>query len=178
MFTIHQCSGYIVHKLHNKFRFSKNFSSSEYKIQCVNILKACKTDSDDTQTLVNARDRGGLWKVNKRMQDLFRKCECIFRSKTSQFTVKIVCAEIVNIMLQDCTISTNFKSICYDVDPKVNSEIGLNLLEQMLTLFVRLRTFSYAKDTREKYKAAKKLSRKRSLRTEIKQASCSTDGGH
>ena len=29
-------------------------------MQCVAILIACKSDSDDTQTLVNARDRGGL----------------------------------------------------------------------------------------------------------------------
>ena len=45
----------------------------------------------------------------------------------------------------------------------------------MLTLFVRVRSFSYA---REKHKAAKKLSRKRSLRTEIKKASSSTESGH
>ena len=71
-------SGYNVHKFHNKFRFSKSCSNN-YNRQCVAILKACKVDSDDTQTLVNARDRGGLWRVSKNMQNLFWKSECIFR---------------------------------------------------------------------------------------------------
>ena len=172
-----KCLQYIsVHKLHNKFRFSKKYTSI-YNRQCVAILKAYKTDSDDTQTLVNARDRCGLWRVNKRIQNLFLKCECIFRSKTSRFSVKIVCTDMVNDMLQNSTVISNFKNICYDIDPKVNGEISMNLLEQMLTLFVRLRTFSFAKDVREKHRAAKRLTKKHSLRTEIKQASSSTDGG-
>jgi len=54
----------------------------------------------------------------------------------------------------------------------------MNLLEQILTLFVRLRTFSFAKDIREKHKLAKKASRKRSLRTDIKQSSSTTVLGH
>ena len=32
-------SGYIVHKLHNKFRFSKNYSH-EFNMQCVAIFKS------------------------------------------------------------------------------------------------------------------------------------------
>ena len=170
-------SGYIVHKLYKKYRFSST-KSSNYNIQCVAILQACKIDSDDSQTLVNARDRGGLWRVNKNMQALFLKCECIFRTHTAKFSVKIICAEIVQKMLENCIITSNYKTLCYDIDPKVDSEISINLLEQILTLFVRIRTFSYAKDVREKHKAAKKLSKKRSLRTEIKQGSSSTDGGH
>lgn len=170
-------SGYIVHKFHSKFRFSKQCASN-FNRQCVAILQACKIDTDDSQTLVNARDRGGLWKVNKRMQGIFLKSECIFRSETSKFTVKIVCTDIVNHMLQNCTIISNYKSLCYDIDPKVNGEVSLNLLEQMLTLFIRLRTFSFAKDVREKHKAAKKSTKKRALRTEIKKGSSSTDNGH
>ena len=81
-------------------------------------------------------------------------------------------------MLENCTITSNFRTVFYDTDPKVDSEISRNLLEQMLTLFVQLRTFSFAEDICEKHKATKKKTKKRSLRTEIKVASCSTDGGH
>ena len=131
-----------------------------------------------TQTLVNARDRGGLWRVNKNMQDIFSKSECIFRNKTARFSVKIDAAEIVQNIIESSTIKSKFKTVCCDIDPKVDSEISINLLEQMLTLFVRIRTFSFAKDIREKHKAAKKTNKKCSLRTEIKQGSSSTDGGH
>ena len=57
-------------------------------------------------------------------------------------------------------------------------QVSLNLLEHVLTLFVKVRTFSYAKDIKEKHKVAKKQTKKRSLRTEIKQASSSLELGH
>ena len=105
----------------------------------------------------------------KTCKPYFFKSECIFRSKTAKFSVKVICADIVKNMLENCTITSNFKTVCYDIDPKVDSEISMNLLELILTLFVRILTFSFAKDVREKHKAAKKSSKKRSLRTEIKQ---------
>ena len=56
-------------------------------------------------------------------------------------------------------------------DNLVSQEIQKDVHEQMITLFVRVRTFSFAKCTRERHKIAKKESRKRSLRTEIKKSS-------
>jgi len=53
-------------------------------------------------------------------------------------------------------------------DTIVPKEVQKTLLEQIVTLFIRVRTFSFAKNTRERHKAAKRESRKRSLRTEIK----------
>ena len=80
------------------------------------------------------------------MQNLFLKSECIFRSKSAQFSVKIVCADIVANMFENCAIT---KTVCYSTNSKVDSEISMNLLEQMLT-------FSFAKDICEKHKATKK----------------------
>ena len=98
---------------------------------------------------------------------------------TSNFTTTLVCKDIVKEMLiNNSSVLSNFKSVCYGVDPKVSKEISMNLLEHLLTLFTRVRTFSYAKDIREKHKAAKKISRKHSLRTEIKKSSSSKVLGH
>ena len=78
------------------------------------------------------------------MQDIFSKSEFIFRNKTVRFSVKIDAAEIVQNIIESSTIKSKFKTVCCDIDPKVDSEISMNLLEQMLTLFVRIRTFSFA----------------------------------
>ena len=145
---------------------------------CVLILENCKVMEDNTQTLINIRDRGGLWRVNKKIQDLFLQCELIFRSKTEHFLTKLVTQEIVQVMLTNCTVLSNYKSVCNEIDPQVNKEISMNLLDHLLTLFVRVRTFSYAKDVREEHKLAKKSHIARSLRTEIKKASKSKNGGH
>ncbi|XP_057290251.1 uncharacterized protein LOC130612937 [Hydractinia symbiolongicarpus] len=174
--SLQYLSGYIVHKLHTKFCFGKQ--QSNVNKQYALVLKYCKIDVDDTQTLVNIRDRGGLWRVNQRTQNIFVKCEKLFRAKTSAFNTKLCAKELVSSMLTDSTILSNFKMICEGIDPKVKKEICINLLEHLLTLFVRVRTFSYAEDVREKHKAAKKKGKKRSLRTELKQTSIATDMGH
>ena len=92
-------SGYIVHKLHNKFRFSKS-CSNDYNRQCVAILQACKIESDDAQTLVNARDRGGLWRVNKNMQALFLKVSVFSDQKQLSFLSKLFVQTLLKICLK------------------------------------------------------------------------------
>ena len=175
--SLQYLSGYIIHKFYTKFQFSKN-RESEFNRQCVAILQACKIDSDETQTLVNVRDRGGLWRTNGKIQDVFYQCEIMFRNKTAPFITKLNCGDLVDNMFQNSTILSNFKSICNDIDPKVDKEISLDLLERILILYVRVRAFSYAKDIREKHKVAKEVTKKRPLRTEIKQGSCSLETGH
>lgn len=77
--SLQYLGGYIVHKLYTKFKFSPNNKSVHNKLAVV-ILQACKVDCDDSQTYVNTRDRGGLWKVNKKTQVIFVECEKKFRA--------------------------------------------------------------------------------------------------
>ena len=55
---------------------------------------------------------------------------------------------------------------------------NFNLSLSVITLYVRVRSFSFAKDVREKHKATKKESKKRSLRTELTRVSSTTIDGH
>ena len=137
-------------------------------------MHACKVENDDTQALVNVYDRGGLWKVCKRMQDIFVECEILFRTKTPTFTSSLVYKDLVTQSLKNITINCNVNDIILSVDIHMKKEFCINLLEHILTLYFRVRAFSFAKDVREKHKAAHKTLRKRSLRTEIKKASSST----
>ena len=175
--SLQYIAGYIVHKMYTKFKFSNKYKS-DHSQQTLSILKACKVEHDDSQTLVNLNDRGGLWKVNKEMQGIFIECENIFRARTSTFQTSIDSTSLVSEMLQNCHVVSSYRLICYGVEPKVPNEICFNILEKMLMLFTRVRTFSYANDICEKYKSKKKHAKKSSLRTEIKKASSSTDMGH
>ena len=176
--SLQYLAGFILHKLSSKFQCSAKRKSSPYYEQYTSILKACKIDSDSTQTFVNARDRGGLWKVNEKTQKIFVNCEKVFRKATVHFTTKIVCAELVKEVMKDCSVLSYYNTICSTIDISINKELRKNVLEHMITLYFRVRTFSFAKDVREKYKVAKKKVRSRSLRTSIKIASSSTDLGH
>ena len=138
-------------------------SSSDHSQQTLSILKACKVEHDDSQTLVNLNDRGGLWKVNKGMQGIFIECENIFRARTNTFRTSIDSTSLVSEMLQNCHVVSSYKLICYGVEPKVPDEICFNLLEKTLMLFTRVWTLSHAKDICEKYKSKKKQAKRTSL---------------
>ena len=164
--TLQYLAGFCIHK------FSRNSARAFHNQYCL-ILHACKVENDKTQALVNDRDRGGLWKVCKKMQDIFEECEILFRTKTSTFT-SLVCKDLVTQSLKIITINSNFNDIILSVDIHMKNEFRINLLDHILTLDFRVRAFSFAKDVREKHKAAHKALRKCSLRTGIKKASSNT----
>ena len=71
-----------------------------------------------------------------------------------------------------CVIS-NFGALCYNIQPKVNKEISLNLLENMFLIFTKVCVFSFARDVKERFNARIKKTKSLSLRKEIKKASSS-----
>ena len=132
-------------------------------------------ECDDSQLLVNARDRGGLWKVGKKVVKLFLQFELLFRLKTSKFVNSLICKEFVKEIMSDIIVTSNFNEVCMSTSNPVKKHVQKDLMEQIATLFFRVRTFSFAKNTREQHKMAKKESRKRSLRTEMKRTSSGTE---
>ena len=114
-------------------------------------------------------------KVSQKMQSVFLECETLFRENTSGFISNLSCDHLVQEAMKSIFVISNFNAIVLSVDINVTKEFRMNLLEHILTLYFRFRSISYAKDIREKHKAAKKDSRKRSLRAEINRASSSTD---
>jgi len=173
--SLEYLAGFVIHKLYKKLKYSKVHASSFYNVQSCFILQACKVESDDSQLLINARDRGGLWRVGKKIIRIFLQFEHLFRSKTSTFVTSLICKEFVKEIMSDIIVMSNFNEVCMSTADPVSKYVQKDLLEQIITLFFRVRTFSFAKNTREQHKMAKKESRKRSLRTEMKKASSSTE---
>ena len=136
-------------------------------------LLCCKADSDSTQNFINSQDCGGLWRVNNNVQNILIECEKVFRLSTSSFQPVINSAQLVQEMQGSLCIISSFEALCYNIEPKVNKEISLNLLENVLLLFTKVRAFSFARDVKERFKAKIKNPRSRSLRKEIKKASAS-----
>ena len=61
---------------------------------------------------------------------------------------------------------------------KVNKEISMNLLENLLTLYLGVRSSSRAKDKVEQHNITLKKNRQRSLRTGLKKSTSNFDQGH
>ena len=82
---------------------------------------------------------------------------------------------MVDKLLVNAEALSNYSQVYSDAN--VEKEIAMNLLDHMLTLYLRVRSFSYAEDHIETHKIEKNKQRSRSLRTEIKKSSitCKAD---
>ena len=76
-------------------------------------------------------------------------------------------------MLKDSVIISSLNNVCYSTEVQIDKEISFSLLESMLVLFTRVRSFSYARGIHEKYQINKRQACKSSVRTEIRKAMCS-----
>ena len=72
--------GHTFHEFYQKSRSNKNWQSSDRQ-GILAILKAGKVDDDDSQRLINMKDRGGLWEVGEATQTIFEVCEIAFKRK-------------------------------------------------------------------------------------------------
>ena len=119
-------------------------------------MLCCKTYSDDTQALINAKDRGGLWTVKETVQNIFIECENILCSFSLEFCLVFKYSQLVQQMQVKSIIVSNYDRLCWSIKPKVIKEISLNLLKTMLKLLVKVHMFSFARDNKEKDKVNNK----------------------
>ena len=115
------------------------------------------------------KDRGGLWKVRPEVCKIFSVAELLFKYSITGFIRSIDVKQMVDKLLVNAEVLSNYSQIYSDAN--VEKEIAMNLLDHMLTLYLRVRSFSYAKDKIETHKIEKNKQRSRSLRTEIKKSS-------
>ena len=147
--SLQYLAGFILHKLYSKFLYSGKGRSTCQQI--ISVLQGCKVESDDTQTLINVRDRGGLWRVNKQIERVFLQSELLFRARTVSFKTKLACEDLVEEILKDPSVLSNYNNVCLNASLEISKEVSFDLLEHLVTIYFRVRTFSYAKDIREKH---------------------------
>ena len=83
---------------------------------------------------------------------IFLQCEKIFWDFPSQFPpVLLKSLDLVQKTQTNSIFISTFNFLCYDIEPRVNKENSFNLLENMLTLFTTVQSFSYAKEIKEKH---------------------------
>ena len=83
-------------------------------------------------------------------------------------TNKIDSHDIVENILKDSDVNSNFRYLCDNAACPVDKEVSLNLLKLTIQLYVRVRSFSHAKDIKEKYQMKNKSVKQKSLRTGLK----------
>ncbi|XP_065653296.1 uncharacterized protein LOC136080495 [Hydra vulgaris] len=164
-------AGYVVHKFIKKTRNNKYYNS-KINQDTMEILKKFTTDAFIDQKLICTQNRGGLTVATKECQSIFILTEGMFRRETSQSNLKrIDVAKMVSSLMEDRKIISLYSNIVetFENENSVSySDLANNILENMLKLYFRIRSFSLTKDIVQLHKEKKKV---KSLRKTIKKAS-------
>ena len=83
---------YCFHNLFLKFR-RKTLHDNESAQQWLAILLAAKSDKE--QSLVDTKNRGGLWKVNEKAVNIFMACEREFCFSVQECTINKIDAQVM-----------------------------------------------------------------------------------
>ena len=173
-------SGYVFSTFSRRLRRSKHWTSEQSQLK-LSILLAGKTDANHShQKLVSIRNRGGLWHVRDEVVKLFSIVENYFKvyCNSSRLFRSFDTKSMVAELLSHPEILSNYHVNCKDAEHEIDGGFALNLLKDLLTLYLRVRSFSYAKDKVQQHKLESKSSKRRSLRTEIKKTTSTLDQGH
>ena len=115
--------------------------------QVCNILKAGKSKTIEHQRLVNCKSRGGLWGITTSCFTIFKVAETVFTSHTrvENFSKFHLEAMIEEICMNENVISSSEVMLEDAIVEMKDNEIGEQVLQTMIKLYVRVRAFSYAK---------------------------------
>ena len=178
-------SGYVFSTLYKRLRFSASRKKSEYTEKYLSFLLCGKVTEEDSVPLhvyekwLEAKDRGGLWRVDNKVFQIFEQAELYFQhSVMGKHQTRIVTSEIVAVLQTNSKISAAFKNLCGQCPDKIETELGMNMLEDLLNLYIRVRTFSYVNQKRELFKLESKKKKMNSLRKSLKKVSSTREMGH
>ena len=172
--------GYVFHNLFKKFKNSKNYLTKESQ-DCMQILKAGKTthvsaqeenETTSTSSLVASLNRGGLWDLRSSPRRIFEVTELNFRKNVAVCGQrKIDTALIVEKCIKDPEVVSHFRTVVEESETHCcNKTLLSDLLTSIIKLYVRVRSFSYAKDIIQRFKVKDKLLKSKALRKEIKRS--------
>ena len=175
---IYYLSGYVLGTFYRRLRFQKkSYGGDEnHKKQCLMFLSAGKSEESiaslPEQRLVSARNRGGLWYVQFDVFEIFCTVESKFREFTKQCSTSIDSKKIVLLVTGDSRCVEYLSKWKALLENEIENEIVSNLLEDLIHLYVKVRTFSMVKSKQQELLIASKSKKsKMSLRTELKKGS-------
>ena len=169
--SLQYLGGYVISNLFRKVKNSRHWKTSESQ-QMMAVLKAAKSDTVANQKLVNGLTRGGLWGIGHHAEFIFSAAEMKFRQHTAGCELhKIETKKILSEVVHDTDVASNYNSLLGETEMLVNSDVAKNTLQSIIELYLKVRSFSYAKDIVQKYKQNEHKSRSKALRKKIKRAS-------
>ena len=132
----------------------------------MSILKAGKSETiDHSQNLILSVTQGGLWFISQPAQKMLFQTEYILRE-----SLKLVYKKLIFLVLflsQSVAVVSLYNIMLLEAELEPVDQIRKSVLYSIINLYVRVRSFSLAKDIIMCHKIDIKKSKDKSLRKEI-----------
>lgn len=162
-------AGYIVSKLYQKSRNRKN----ECEEELLALLQSLKSTECDNNFIL-ARSRGGLVVPSHHLMGIVEEAEICFRKNVGkgELVLRNIPTEIIcESTLSSPVVKSLWENIVLESGIEDQSSSTQNLcLENIVKLYIRVRSFSYARDYTSKYKIKEKQMKSKSLRKDLKRS--------
>lgn len=159
-------AGYVLSSLKKK---SKNKANDQLQILIENMIS---TGSENAY--IEARSRGGLVTPCDHLVKLLEVVEIVFRQfveKQSTVVKSIPCDKLCNDALDSPLLKSLWDNILQECGENISKQTNKLCLENIIKLYLRVRSFSYAKDYISKFKTQQKAKKSKALRKELKRYS-------
>lgn len=161
-------AGYIVSKLYQKTRNKKNECSEELQA----LLQSLKSTESDNNFIL-ARSGGGLVSPSHHLMGIVEEAEICFRKNIDEgeLVLRNIPAEIICVStLSSPVVKSLWDNIVLESGIEESSSTQKLCLENIVKLYIRVRSFSYARDYISKYKIKEKQTKSKSLRKGLKRS--------
>ena len=120
------------------------------------MLLATKANSEEIEQdcgLMSKLNRGGLWFVTENVLNIMQIAESYYRKGTNLLKKhSIEIKKICEVITEDTTVYCKWEEISSQSELKVEKHVSKDLFSSIINLYVRIRSFSYAKDFVQKFK--------------------------
>jgi hypothetical protein len=160
-------AGYVVSKL-----FQQNKRKSGSTKEEVNLLLQCMKSSDNGTGFIAARTRGGLINPSADLVRILEVAEISFRmhvAQSKQALRNIPTKDICNTTLESPLVKSLWENITLSAGVDNTSTKKL-CLESVIYLYLKVRSFSYARDYLTKHKIKEKKTKQKALRKDLKRS--------
>ena len=142
---LHYLGCYVLQKLHNRHRTSKNWKTSESQ-QAISALKACKEESKnalESKKLVTSFSHGRLWSPTRKAPTTLLKAEHHFRNtcKPGQCQRSITIHDAIEKSCKDPNVVSSFNAIVSEASLKIENPFSRDMLHSIINLYVRVLFF-------------------------------------
>ena len=165
---LHNIAGYVVKRLTNASKKKTESENTELQALLVSLQS-----EQESNSFIQARNRGGLVNPSDDLIGILQEAEKNFRSEVNKskdilrnIPVDVICYKTISMPI----VKSLWDNIVVSSGVSTAGDTQKICLENIVKLFLRVRSFSYAKDYITQYKIKEKKSKSKALRKDLKKS--------